>query len=375
LQDWFSYCDSHSQYLMGDVLKAYNAAKKAYSSGKALTPQTREALLVACRGIVEAEERRKQEKDEAERRRLEEERKREAAFQLLGDVFEDIESRRAAYSIEDLVGFGLYSEEQLRLYIDWKYGSDPSKGRQYQSALEKALEGFKGGYGAFYEEHKAMRERSASEIVWDMMNVVTLGGLGTSKALLQEYLDNPSVYTFVNWLTLGYPDSVVGAVSAQQPLSLQHWVDSYNAISPWLLYWYGKLPRTPAQELARISNGAPPGMANGAFDETQGAGKTMSPSEAAGKIVNAERTGTALEKSDPSHRAASYLTQEQLSAGKTYNITGGDGAQRTLLQTAGELNGKTGIYEYILDPNGTVTHQRFIENGVFTGSPNQVVGR
>ncbi len=52
---------------------------------------------------------------------------------------------------------------------------------------------------------------------------------------------------------------------------------------------------------------------------------------------------------------------------------GGDGATYTLLQTKGVLNDKVGIYEYIYDSSGKVTHQRFISNGVITGKPNQRV--
>jgi hypothetical protein len=46
------------------------------------------------------------------------------------------------------------------------------------------------------------------------------------------------------------------------------------------------------------------------------------------EIQAAPRAGTALSKADPYHRAASFVTQEQMAAGKAFTIRGGDGVQR-----------------------------------------------
>lgn len=60
---------------------------------------------------------------------------------------------------------------------------------------------------------------------------------------------------------------------------------------------------------------------------------------------------------NPRHRAASYLSQEQLVGGRTYSFTGGDGRSYTLLQTRGQYNEIDGIFEYITNDIGQVTHQ------------------
>jgi hypothetical protein len=98
--------------------------------------------------------------------------------------------------------------------------------------------------------------------------------------------------------------------------------------------------------------------------------KTLS--KVADKIIDYNRSGSGL-KGDPLHRAASFVSKEQLKKGGV-TITGGDGIKRTLLQTEGSFNGKSGIFEYIIDPKTqNITHQRFISGGKINGKPNQKV--
>jgi RHS repeat-associated protein len=91
------------------------------------------------------------------------------------------------------------------------------------------------------------------------------------------------------------------------------------------------------------------------------------------QILQADRSGTALVKSDAGHRAASFASEDQLAAGTVFDIVGGDGVSRTLLQAPGNSNGRDGIFEFLLDADGTVSHQRFIRGGEVNGIINQVV--
>lgn len=71
-------------------------------------------------------------------------------------------------------------------------------------------------------------------------------------------------------------------------------------------------------------------------------------------------------KNDLYHRAASWLTESQLSKGRVFLMSNG----RILLQVYGQLNGKSGVFEYIINWAGQVCHQLFKEGKFINGKPN-----
>ena len=87
-------------------------------------------------------------------------------------------------------------------------------------------------------------------------------------------------------------------------------------------------------------------------------------------ILNGERIGSGLQD-NATHRAASFLSEEHLRSGHVYCVIGKDGNTYTLLQTKGQLNGVDGVFEYLINDAGQVTHQRFIAGGGYTGFTNQ----
>jgi hypothetical protein len=87
-----------------------------------------------------------------------------------------------------------------------------------------------------------------------------------------------------------------------------------------------------------------------------------------------ERTGTALTKGDPFHRSVSWVVDNP--AAQRFAVEGGDGVSREMYQLPGEVNGKSGVFDWIIDRSGSnpvINHQRFIPGGSVTGFPNQVV--
>jgi len=94
---------------------------------------------------------------------------------------------------------------------------------------------------------------------------------------------------------------------------------------------------------------------------------------AAVPLADAEPIGSAL-KADPYHIAPTFMKETADQLGKKFLITGADEEDYILTQVEGGLDtGKgmiKGIYEYIQDGAGQITHQIFKPGGIINGTPN-----
>ena len=79
----------------------------------------------------------------------------------------------------------------------------------------------------------------------DVLDYLTLGTISASEARSQAMLNDPSFYTIGNWLTLGLFDTVKGTFAPEEPLSLQHWMDSLGTATLVMGIWesVSRLPK------------------------------------------------------------------------------------------------------------------------------------
>lgn len=88
-------------------------------------------------------------------------------------------------------------------------------------------------------------------------------------------------------------------------------------------------------------------------------------------IENADRTGTALYRTDTYHRAPSFPPDGEW---VTFNFINNDGELFTAYQINANLDGIDGIFEYIMNSDGIITHQDFVPNVSADGIPHSFHG-
>jgi hypothetical protein len=84
-------------------------------------------------------------------------------------------------------------------------------------------------------------------------------------------------------------------------------------------------------------------------------------------------SATPVEKalqSDVFHRAPTFMRDEAAALGTKFEIAGDDTTQYVLTQINGAVNGTKGVFEYIVNSAGDLTHQLFKPGGIINGIPN-----
>jgi hypothetical protein len=81
--------------------------------------------------------------------------------------------------------------------------------------------------------------------------------------------------------------------------------------------------------------------------------------------------GTALTKTDYYHIIGSFIGPQDLPGAQESVITGSDMVQRTLVQVPyTTVEGTAGRLEWIVEQDGTISHQWFVAGGSMNGLPN-----
>ncbi len=89
---------------------------------------------------------------------------------------------------------------------------------------------------------------------------------------------------------------------------------------------------------------------------------------AAELLRTSARVGAAAIKNDAYHRAPAFVVDEVAHHGQVFAMVGDDGVERLLVQMPGEVNGRAGVFEWIVGEEG-VTHELFRPRAVVGDRP------
>jgi hypothetical protein len=86
-------------------------------------------------------------------------------------------------------------------------------------------------------------------------------------------------------------------------------------------------------------------------------------------IANGDRVGSALQR-DVFHLAPAWADTGDIAVyGQEFSVTGADGVTRTLVQSPASVNGVAGRFEWIINPDETISHEFFVAGGGINGVP------
>ncbi len=108
--------------------------------------------------------------------------------------------------------------------------------KEIQKPVVKSFNSFK-EIGKDFNKGLQTRANKALDSPYDFANYLTLGAVdgikSGAKSRADKILDSPS--DFLNYATFGFTDMAKGAVNPKDPLSKEHWLDSFGVVSYKLL--------------------------------------------------------------------------------------------------------------------------------------------
>ncbi|MEX3634725.1 hypothetical protein [Paraburkholderia sp. BR14320] len=154
-----------------------------------------------------------------------------------------------------------------------------------------------------------------------------------------------SIPNAVNGALPGYPDYVPflqGAMLPYDDSDFGSLVSLVGAVGAGSLLGGSSTKSAAATEGA--TNSAGPVTAQNFFDGSQ----------CTSKVLNQAASGD--------HHGFPQSVDAFSGEGTVSQIVGGDGVTRSMLTIPGTYNGKTGVFEYIRNPDGTINHRLFVPN-------------
>lgn len=121
----------------------------------------------------------------------------------------------------------MWQEELKKVNVAFSFAQSVAK--EIKNPVVKSFNSFK-GIGKYFKNGLDTRKDKALNSPYDFANYLTLGAVdgiwSGAKSRKDKMFNSPS--DFLNYATSGLTDMVKGSVNPKDPLSKEHWLDSFG---------------------------------------------------------------------------------------------------------------------------------------------------
>ena len=105
-----------------------------------------------------------------------------------------------------------------------------------------------------YWLEKTLHPENVGDMLYSGVNYLTYGFVDGMiqqyEQRAQEMQNDPSLYSITNWAFSGIPDRIKGTIDPEEPLSLQHWLDSLSVVMIGYSFYRGyQISQEPANTI------------------------------------------------------------------------------------------------------------------------------